>query len=112
MTTELCATYTGRMDITALVSPEKLKDFCRSRRIAELAIFGSTSRGDAGSDSDIDVLVQFMPHTAMSLLDFAGIQEDLADLFQRPVDLVAKDHIRNPFRRRSILRDATTIYAA
>ena len=47
--------------MTANISmdPDVLADFCRRRHISRLALFGSATRDDFGSDSDVDVLVEF-----------------------------------------------------
>jgi predicted nucleotidyltransferase len=40
------------------------------------------------------------------------LRDDLARLFGRPVDVVVEGAIRNPIRRRSIMRDKRRLYAA
>ena len=48
------------------------------------------------------------------VLDWADMQEKLADLFGRPVDLVSRralESSRNRCRKHSILTTATPIYA-
>jgi predicted nucleotidyltransferase len=46
------------------------------------------------------------------LWDFARLQGEAAQLFGRPVDLVVERALRNPFRRREILRTRRSVYAA
>jgi predicted nucleotidyltransferase len=49
-----------------------------------------------------------------TLLDWAEMQEKLAEIFGRPVDLVSRraiEHSRNRYRKHSILSTATLIYA-
>jgi len=104
--------YNCRMDARDLVPPEQLADFCLKRKIIELALFGSAARGELRPDSDIDLLVRFDASARISLLDFVHIQGELAGLFGREVDLVERDAVVNPFMRRTILRDATILYAA
>jgi len=41
------------------IPKEKLADFCRKWKIAELSLFGSVLRDDFRPGSDIDVLVTF-----------------------------------------------------
>lgn len=94
------------------VPPERLREFCERWKVAELALFGSAARGDMTPDSDVDLAVTFRPDAGVSLFDFASMQLELEELFGRPVDLVEKASIRNPFRRKSILRDLTILYAA
>lgn len=93
------------------VPKDKIAEFCRQWKIVEFALFGSILRHDFGPDSDVDVLVTFAPDAEWSLLDLAGMQEELSDLFGRDVDLVEKDCLSNPFRRHAILRDMEVIYA-
>jgi predicted nucleotidyltransferase len=94
---------------------EELGAFCRRWKVAELALFGSALRDDFGPDSDVDLLVTFAPDADWSLLDHIRMQQELADLLGRPVDLVSRRAIeqsRNPLRRREILGSARTVYAA
>jgi uncharacterized protein len=89
-----------------------IAEFCRTWRVTEFALFGSVARGDARPDSDVDVMVGFAPESGRSLGDFVDMQDELRSLFGRDVDLVEKGSIRNPFRRRRIMRDLTVVYAA
>jgi uncharacterized protein len=45
------------------IEPDVLADFCLRRHISRLAVFGSATRDDFGSDSDVDVLVEFKTGT-------------------------------------------------
>ena len=91
---------------------EQIADFCRRRKVTELALFGSVLRDDFGPDSDIDVLVTFTPDCGWSLFDLVEMKEELKDIFQRDVDLVEKEGLRNPFRRHEILNHMEVVYAA
>ena len=79
--------------------------------IQELALFGSVLRDDFRDESDIDVLVQFAPDAHYSLFDLVELKRNLEELFCRPVDLVEKGALRNPFRRKYILQTARVVYA-
>lgn len=94
------------------VNRGRLADFGRRWNVRELALFGSTARGEARPDSDIDLMIEFLPNDTWDLLDLADMQAELADLFGRPVDLVEKGTVRNPYRLASIERDLTVLYAA
>ena len=89
---------------------EKLTELCRRYRIVELSIFGSTARGDRRPDSDVDVLVEFEPGVSWGW-DYFGLEQELAQLFGRPVDLATKKWLK-PSVRAEILRDAHVVYAA
>jgi predicted nucleotidyltransferase len=99
------------MDTISSPSTEALGQLCRRWRIAELALFGSVARGTARADSDIDLLVTFEPDAPWSTLDLVDLREELVALFGRPVDLVEEHAIRNPYRKMTILRDKSVLYA-
>lgn len=64
--------------------------------VTDLALFGSTSRDAARSDSDIDVLVAFDgPATSER---YFGVLFYLEDLLQTPVDLVTDKALRPELR--------------
>lgn len=94
---------------------EAIADFCRKWNITEFSLFGSVLRTDFRPDSDIDVLVTFAPDAAWTLLDHVEMQEELAGLLGRKIDLVSRKGIersRNSLRRDAILRSAEVFYAA
>lgn len=95
-----------------LVSDNRIADFCQRWKIAEMSVFGSVVRKDFRPDSDIDVLVSFEAGAGWSLLDLMTIQEELAILLGRPVDLIEEAALRNPYRRAAILRSKQIVYAA
>lgn len=97
------------------VDSGRLEAFCRKWKVVEFALFGSVLRDDFSPESDIDVLVSFAPDARRSLFDLTDMEEELADLFNRPIDLVVRTSIersKNPYRRDEILSSARTIYAA
>ena len=88
----------------------RLADLCRKYGIAELAVFGSVARGSARPDSDVDLLYVRVPGNDLGMSYFA-LQEDLEELFGRPVDLVPKDGLHQVIRDQ-VLSDAQVLYAA
>jgi uncharacterized protein len=58
-------------------------------------LFGSVARGDANETSDIDLLVDLHSSTRNSLLQVAGISEELSDLLESRVDVVCDSLLRN-----------------
>lgn len=100
------------MDAIHFPTRELLTDLCRRWQISELSVFGSVARGSSGADSDIDLLATFHLEAPWSTLDLVDLREELSALFGRKVDLVEEKAIRNPYRRASILRDKSVLYAA
>lgn len=97
------------------IPSERLSDFCRRWKIAELALFGSALRTDFRPESDLDMLVTFEAGAGWSLLDHVRMQDELAHLFGRNVDLVSRKGIersRNYIRRKAILESTEVIYGA
>ena len=91
------------------VNPAKIAEFCQRWHIVELSLFGSVLRDDFRSDSDVDVLVEFEPGYTPGW-KFFDAREELEAMFGRPVDLVSKPALRNPFRRHEILRTRQVVY--
>lgn len=95
----------------AQVDEAKLVALCRRYHVRELSLFGSAARGEMRPDSDIDILVEFLPGADIDLVDYAGLMLDLSDLLGRKVDLVSKNGLK-PLIRASVLGEARLLYAA
>ncbi len=92
-----------------------IEEFCKRWAIREFALFGSVLRDDFGPDSDIDVMVNFDPSVEWGLFALGGMQQDLVEIFGRPVDLIGRKAVeqgRTGDRRREILDTARVVYAA
>jgi predicted nucleotidyltransferase len=94
------------------IPENRLAELCRKWKVRELSLFGSILRDDFSPSSDVDVLVSFDPSAPWSLLDLMEMKEQLEVLFGRSVDLVEKEALRNPWRKRRILSTYEVVYAA
>lgn len=84
-----------------------LKAEARQRYKAEIkGIFGSYTRGEEGSESDIDILVEFENNA--NLIDFVGLSLFLEEKLKQHVDVVPESAIRKELKS-TILREATYI---
>ena len=70
----------------------------RARGVIGLGLFGSMARGDAGVDSDIDIVVDVAPGRKFSLIDLAGLRVFLCDILRHETDVVIRDDLRPDFR--------------
>jgi hypothetical protein len=97
------------------IPKEQLDRFCRRWKIVELRIFGSALREDFRPDSDLDLLVRFAPDADWSLLDHVAMEEELAGIVGRKVDLVSQRAIErssNWIRRKAILESAEPFFVS
>ncbi|OGQ97682.1 MAG: hypothetical protein A2284_00640 [Deltaproteobacteria bacterium RIFOXYA12_FULL_61_11] len=83
--------------------------------VQEVSLFGSVLREDFRADSDVDVLVRFLPKAELGLWDLNRMREELKQLFGREVDLLdvkVVERSRNYLRRAAILQASERVYAA
>jgi predicted nucleotidyltransferase len=81
----------------------------RAAGILRLSLFGSAA-GDGGhAASDIDLLAAFDDTHVLSLLDVIGIENRLADLLGRPVDLIEEGTLR-PRVQESVSREVVRAF--
>ena len=73
------------------IDEEKIRDFCERHHVARLVIFGSALRADFDADSDVDVLVDFMPGRVPGFFAIFEMEEELSGLFGG-----RKVHMRTP----------------
>lgn len=85
---------------------------CRRHGVQSLGVFGSAVRGELRPDSDVDLLIEFKPDARIGLLELQEIQAEFERILGRPVDLAGRSILRNPYRRRAILRELRPVYGA
>lgn len=91
---------------------QTLADYCRSRHIRRLALFGSTLRGTARPDSDADLLVEFEPGQEPGLIALSAMELDLSVFFEnRKIDLRTPNDLSRHFRD-EVQRTAELRYVA
>ncbi len=91
------------------ISLEKLSDICRRYYVQRLSLFGSRLHEDARADSDLDILVEFLPGHVPGFA-FVDLQEELSAIFGRQVDLRTPEELSKYFRE-TVVKEAQPIYA-
>ncbi len=75
--------------------------------VSRIGVFGSFARGESGTKSDVDVLVEFKPGFK-TFDNYMDLKYYLEDIFSRKVDLVTVNALK-PQLKDDILQDV--IYA-
>ncbi len=94
------------MDREAIIGIlEANRETLRRFGVRSLSLFGSTVRGEARADSDVDVLVEFEPGVRVGLFTFSRLKRCLEELLGRPVDLATAEALHRSLRQ-GILAEA------
>jgi len=88
-----------------------INELCRRYQVRELSIFGSALRDDFDRESDIDLLVDFMPEAQIGYLTLLRMQREFSTILNRRVDLVPKEGLK-PKIRNEVISQAQVIYTA
>lgn len=98
---------------TKLIEPDldKLEAICARYAVHELAILGSAVTATFGSESDVDILVEFEPEAHVGFLMMSRLQRELSSLLNRHVDLVPKNGLKEAVKE-EVLGRAKVLYAA
>jgi predicted nucleotidyltransferase len=81
----------------------------RALGIIRLSLFGSMARGEAGPESDVDLLVELDPESRFSLFELVDLQDHLRTLIGRPAHFAFASKLR-PWLREEIDHEAIAIY--
>lgn len=96
------------------IAPEtqaQIADICRRYGVRRLRMFGSAALDTEGPESDVDLLVEFIPGRHPSGFALVDFQDELSTTFGgRVVDLAFPSVLDNPFRRQAIEPQLRTVY--
>ena len=96
-------------ELPIVIDPEQLAEFCRTKGIRKLSLFGSVLREDFDpARSDIDVVVEFLPGVRPGL-KFFGYGDELAAIIGHKVDFNTPEWLSRYFRD-EVLQEALTLY--
>jgi len=105
-----CRTLGGVTVSGLTFDADQFAEICRRHGIARLNVFGSITRGEAGPNSDIDVLYELAPGSRLGW-DIEDLADELSQLLSHRVDLVSRNALHERLRD-DVLAEARLVYAA
>ncbi len=88
-----------------------ISSLCENHMVKELYLFGSILSDSFNNSSDIDMIVQFSNVNLLDYFDnYMDLKEQFEQLFDKPVDLVENQAIKNPIFRKVVDREKVLIY--
>ncbi len=94
------------------IAINRLKPFephLRERGVTSLYLFGSTARGDARADSDVDLLFDVAPGTRFSLFDQARFVTELSSGLGTSVDFILRREL-HPYLKPRIEAELVQVF--
>ena len=89
----------------------KIQNACKDFSVDKLYVFGSFARNENTKNSDIDFLVSFKESIPTNYFDnFFDFQFKLEEIFNKKVDLISENTLKNPYLIKSINADKIIIY--
>lgn len=90
-----------------------ISELCGKYRVKNLSAFGSVTRNDFSSDSDVDFIVDFNEDDPVQYTDlYFEFKERLEKLLNRKIDLLEERAVKNPFFRQELDQTKVKIYGS
>jgi predicted nucleotidyltransferase len=95
------------------IPQDRLAEICRRYGVKRLSLFGSVLTDRFGPESDVDMVVEFLPDARIGLFEMYDMEQELMRLVGggRKVDLRTPAELSRYFRDQ-VMRDAVLQYAA
>ncbi len=91
---------------------EAIAEICQRYHVRRMSFFGSVLRDDFGPESDVDVLVEFVPDRTPGFFTIARLERELSALFEeRQVDVRTPEDLSRYFRA-EVVASAEILYEA
>lgn len=89
----------------------EIKRLCAKHKVIKLFVFGSVAKNSFNQNSDIDFVVTFGKMDLHNYADnYFDLKEELESVFNRPVDLLEEQAVKNPFIKKQIDSEKLLVY--
>ena len=90
---------------------EQFLNLCKTHRIKSLFVFGSAANGHFKETSDVDLVVELSEKDPLHRGELLmSLWDKLEKFFNRKVDLLTDNSIRNPYLREEIEKTKKIVY--
>lgn len=96
--------------ILAGIPVEEIRAYCAAQPILRLSVFGSAARDELTPESDIDLLVEYVPGASVGLFAIARHMREFGEICGREVDLCTPNGL-SKYIRDEVIESARLIYA-
>ena len=96
--------------ILAGIPVEDIREYCAGQPILRLSVFGSAARNELTPESDIDLLVEYLPDAPVGLFAMARHMREFGEICGREVDLCTPKGL-GKYIRNEVIESARLIYA-
>jgi uncharacterized protein len=93
----------------AITTLKERADTIRAMGVTSLYVFGSTIRGEASPDSDLDLFIDYDADSKFNAFDLVGIKQFLQQELGVDVDITTRDGL-HPMLRADIERSALRVF--
>lgn len=89
----------------------EIDELCVTHKVRSLYAFGSVLNSNFKTNSDIDLIVDFMDIDVNDYADnYFDFKFSLQDIFKRPVDLLEEQAIKNPYFKQAVDQTKVLVY--
>ena len=98
-------------ETTTLALPvQEIRAYCETQPIEQLSVLGVEFGGWLRSDTEIGMLVEYLPEASVSYIDMARQERVLSEIMSGAVDLRTPNELE-PTSKQQILAGATLVFA-
>lgn len=94
------------MDKLIAENRDAILELAKTHGARHVRVFGSMARGDAGPESDVDILVEL--EKGRDLFDLGALLMDLQDLLHRRVDVMTEQALHQRIRNK-VLKESVNL---